>query len=72
MTDANGFVLEATGPLMADNVANEDFFMRHRRSTERGAAISPVWADPIGGRHGIPLTRRLPRNGLFDGISAPA
>ena len=68
VTDAEGFVLETTGPLMADNVADEDFFKRHRQAAELDAAIAPVWADPIGGRQGIPVTRRLQRNGRFDGI----
>ena len=68
VTDAEGFVLETTGPLMAENVADEDFFKRHRQAAELDVAIAPVWADPIGGRHGIPVTRRLQRNGRFDGI----
>ena len=68
VADRHGFVIDTTAGLSAANVADEDFFKRHRRESDLDVAIAPVWIDPISGVHGIPVTRRLATGPEFQGL----
>ncbi|CAN5198030.1 diguanylate cyclase [soil metagenome] len=68
VTDRQGFVIDTTAARSARNVADEEFFERHRRQNDLDVSIAPVWVDPIGGAPGIPVTRRLNDGAAFDGL----
>lgn len=68
VADRQGFVIDTTAGLSAGNVADEEFFKRHRRETDLDVFIAPVWVDPIDGAVGIPVTRRLGDGNQFDGL----
>ena len=68
VADRRGFIVDSTAGLSAANVADEDFFKRHRREPELEISIAPVWVNPIGGAQGIPVTRRLTPGAAFEGV----
>lgn len=68
VADRHGFVTDTTAGLSAANVADEDFFKRHRRETGLDMFIAPVWVNQITGALGIPVTRRLSDGAAFDGV----
>lgn len=70
IADRRGFVTGTTAGLSAGNVADEDFFKRHRREADLDVAIAPVWTNPISGAQGVPVTRRLGSGSGFDGLVA--
>ena len=68
LTDRRGFVIDTTAGLSAANVADEDFFKRHKRESDLDVSIAEVWTNPITQDRGIPVTRRLTNSTAFDGI----
>lgn len=68
VADRRGFVIDTTAGLSAENVADEDFFKRHKREGDLDVSIAPVWTHPISGTQGIPVTRRLETRNAFDGL----
>lgn len=70
VADRAGFVHDTTSATTAGNVADEDFFKLHRHGADRGLAIGQARTDPLSGRPGIPVTRRLEQGGEFAGVVA--
>ncbi|UUX95749.1 diguanylate cyclase domain-containing protein [Aquabacterium sp. J223] len=70
VTDERGFVRDSTSEDVALNVADEEFFKRHRRDSEVDLLVGPPQRDAISGRVGVPVTRRLMRHGEFAGVVA--
>jgi hypothetical protein len=68
VADQRGFVVDTTAGLSAANVADEDFFKRHKSESDLDVSIAPVWTNPITGAQGIPVTRRLATGSTFEGL----
>jgi GGDEF domain-containing protein len=68
VADRRGFIVDTTAGHAAANVADEDFFKRHRREADLDVSIAPVWTNPLTGVQGIPVTRRLDIGAAFDGL----